>query len=111
MATQYTLDDTYVQGDTGPDIQYLLRDIETGDPLDLTGATVYFQMRKPDDRRYQVNALATIDDDPTSGKVRYVWQPNDLSVSGLYQLQWETHLPEGKEMTSKYLRYIEVRKQ
>lgn len=105
------VDDTYVQGDTGPDIEALLRNIRTKQPIDLTGATVMFQMRKPDDRRYQVNAECDIVDDPVDGVVTYSWGPNDLSVSGLYQAQFEVTYPEGTEITTKVPLMIEVRRQ
>jgi len=100
------------QGDTAPDIQYKLH--EAGNPnapLDLTGATVAFQMRKPDDRRYTVNAQATVDADPTTGLVTYEWGPNDLAVPGEYQGQFEVTYQDGKIQTTKTPFTIEVRRQ
>jgi hypothetical protein len=108
--TDYAIDDIYVQGDTGPDPLYQLFDIETGDPQPLTDCDVYFQMRKPDDRKYTVNALATIMD-AAEGKVRYPWGATDLDIAGIYQIQWEIHFPDNEVITTKELRYIEVRKQ
>jgi hypothetical protein len=51
---------TFVQGDTAPDITAVIHeeDDETA-VVDLTSASVRFQMRKVDDRRYRVNAAAT----------------------------------------------------
>jgi Rib/alpha/Esp surface antigen-like repeat protein len=103
--------DIVVQGDTGPDVVAVLHEEgSVTSPIDLTGATVAFQMRKPDDRRYTVNALATIED-ATAGQVRYEWGPNDLAVPGDYQAQFEITFPNGKVQTTKTPLTIEVRRQ
>lgn len=103
----------FVQGDTAPDIDYQLKyssGENAGEPVDLTDSTVAFQMRKPDDRRYTVNAAAEIIDE-VDGRVRYTWGDNDLSVSGAYQGQFEITFPDGKIQTIKTPISIEVRRQ
>jgi hypothetical protein len=85
---------TFVQGDTAPDITAIIH--EEDDPtaiIDLSTAEgVRFQMRRPDDHRYTVNAAGSFVDRP-NGKVSYSWGANDLSVPGTYVVQWEiTHL-------------------
>ena len=70
-----------------------------------------FQMRKPDDKRYTVNAQAQILGAPTEGKVSYTWGANDLAVWGIYQIQWQVTFPDFKEITTKDPIYIEVRRQ
>lgn len=103
-------DKTFVQGDTAPDITASLTSEDTGDPIDLSDAEVRFQMRKADDRRYTVNAPADVIDG-MAGKVGYSWGPNDLSVPGQYQVQWEVTYVDGKVETSDPPNTIEVRRQ
>jgi len=111
MSDEIVVSDTYVQGDTGPDVVYILRQKSNLQPVDLTGATVFFQMRKPDDKKYTVNAQAQILGAPTEGKVSYTWGANDLAVWGIYQIQWQVTFPDFKEITTKDPIYIEVRRQ
>ena len=63
---------TFVQGDTAPDIAAVIHEEDNPTAvIDLSLASaVRFQMRRMDDKRYQVNAAATIIDGPT-GRVSY----------------------------------------
>jgi 5-hydroxyisourate hydrolase-like protein (transthyretin family) len=103
---------TFVQGDTGPSLVATLHD--QADPtqlLDLTDATgVRFQMRKADDKRYSVNAPATIVDAST-GRVRYAWGPNDLAVPGDYEIQFEVTYVDGMVQTTATPALLIVRRQ
>lgn len=100
-----------VQGDTRPTLIAYLHDAD--DPtgyIDLTDATVLFQMRKADDKVYTVNAAATILDLPTA-KVSYTLGVNDLNVPGDYVVQWEvTYVDGGKQTTATPLK-VTVRRQ
>jgi hypothetical protein len=103
---------TFVQGDTGPDIEATihLEDPSTT-PVDLTHTDgVKFQMRKPDDRRFTVNAVATVLD-AEAGTVKYSWGANDLSVPGDYECQWEVTFEDGKVITTAFPVTITVRRQ
>lgn len=102
---------TFVQGDTAPDITVTLYKADGTTPLDLTDADVRFQMRKADDKRFTVDAAATVDDDPTTGKVSYRWAPEDLSVHGDYQCQWEVTFNDGRIQTTAVPNEITVRRQ
>lgn len=107
----YDIEATFVQGDRKPSLQANLHAWgDDSDIEDLTGATVAFQMRKPDDRQYTVNAAATVVGDPTEGNVRYDWAVNDLAVIGTYLCQWQITYGDGKAQTTRP-RYIEVRRQ
>jgi hypothetical protein len=99
-----------VQGDTAPIIRGVIRDDDTGDPLNLTGATVYFQMRKADDHRYTVNAQCTITS-PTAGAVAYSLAANDLNTPGTYQGQYEVHYADTSVQTTYNPVAITVRRQ
>ena len=78
----------FVQGDTAPAITATIALKSDLSPVDLSGASVRFQMRKPDDRRFTVNAAATVTN-ASAGAVRYAWATNDLTVPGEYVVQWE----------------------
>lgn len=102
----------FVQGNTKPDITAILHaeDDDTA-VVDLTGATVKFQMRRQDDRRFTVNAAASIVGSPTLGAVSYSWAANDLAVAGTYESQWEITFGDGKIQTTSHYNLIEVRRQ
>jgi len=104
----------WVTGDTKPDIAARLPLLdtegeETGGYADLTDATVKFQMRRPDDKRFTVNAVATVTDAP-NGYVSYTWAANDLSIPGAYQVQWEVTWIDSSRQTSA-IEEITVRRQ
>lgn len=105
---------TFVQGDTAPDITAIIH--EEDDPssiLDLSPSEVSgvrFQMRRSDDRRYQVNGAASVIDGP-AGKVSYSWGANDLSVPGTYIVQWEVTYLGGRVQTTSPEVTVTVRRQ
>lgn len=103
-----------VQGDTRPVIKANLyeRDSDPRQYVDLSGnTTVKFQMRKADDRRYTVNAEATITS-TASGGVEYQLGANDLqSATGEFLIQWEVTFPDGKIQTTSVPNPITVRRQ
>jgi len=91
----------FVQGDTAPPVigQILKADGTARDLGDV--AEVRFQLRRADDRRYQVDAVAEITDAP-GGWVRYQWAPTDLSVAGgdyigQWQLTYESDILENAD--------------
>jgi hypothetical protein len=79
---------TVVQGNNRPVVRATLTH-KDGTALDLTGARIWFQMRKADDKLFTVNAEADISGDPTLGKVLYEFGRNDLNVPGTYDVQWK----------------------
>lgn len=101
----------FVQGDTAPDLGAVLH--VKGDPttpIDLTGASVRFQMRKRDDRSYTVDAAATIVDED-EGEVVYEWDTNDLAVPGDYDIQWQVTFADLRVQTTATPNVIRVRRQ
>ena len=103
---------TFVQGDTAPDLDAVLVYEGTSTPIDLSpmGTSVRFQMRKSDDRRFTVNATATIVDG-AAGKVSYSWAANDLATPGDYEVQWEVTFPDTRIQTTAAVQTIKVRRQ
>jgi len=102
---------TFVQGDTAPDINAIIHEEDDATVVvDLTDATVKFQMRKADDRKYQVNSAASITD-AANGTVSYSWGPNDLAQHGTFIVQWEVTYPGGRVQTTSPEVEISVRRQ
>ena len=101
---------TVVQGDNMPNVIGTITDADTGDPIDLsTASAVVFQMRKPNDRRFTVNAAATVTDGP-NGRVRYSWGANDLSNIGDFQAQWRVTYADATKQTTQPPNTITVRR-
>lgn len=106
-----TIEATFVQGDTAPGITAVLHEQgDTASPINLTGATVKFQMRKPDDQLFTVDAAADVVGNPVDGSVSYTWQATDLSVSGEYDVQWEITFSDGKIQTTAVPNRVLVRR-
>lgn len=83
----------FVVGDTQPSIFGTLT--INGVAVDLTSATsVNFQMRQSIDRRFSVDAGATIVDRPT-GAVRYDWADGDLALAGDFVGRWQIAWNDG----------------
>ncbi len=105
-----SIEATFVQGNTGPDISAVLHEEDdTDSPINLTGATVKFQMRKPDDQLFTVDAAATVGT-PAAGEVSYSWAATDLSVPGEYDVQWEITFSDGKIQTTAVPNRVLVRR-
>lgn len=99
-----------VQGDTAPILRGSITNDETGGPLNLSGCTVFFQMRKKDDTRYTVNAETDITS-AIDGRVAYTLAANDLNTPGEYQAQFEVHYADATVQTTHNLTTITVRRQ
>lgn len=101
----------FVQGDNAPAIMAVLHEEDNPTiPVNLTNAIVRFQMRKPNDSRYTVNAVALVVD-PLEGLVSYAWGPNDLAVPGTYNFQWEITFFGGRVQTTSPETQLTVRRQ
>lgn len=106
-----TPDVVLVQGDQLPALDGTIFLTLTKAPMDLTDAvSVRFQMRRPNDRRYTIDAPAQFVQ-RAEGKVRYEWAANDLAATGLFQAQWEITWPGNKTQTTHPLNLVEIRRQ
>ena len=100
----------FVTGDTKPFLNGTIHDSDDADsPVNLTGCSVVFQMRKADDRRFTVNAAAVVVS-AVDGTVRYEWGDNDLNTPGTYLVQFEVTYPDSKVQTTATPVEIEVRR-
>lgn len=85
------------QGDTKPSIQATLYNGTT--PLDLTGTTVRFKMRRPQDTTLLINEIATLVD-AANGVVRYDWDATDLATAErTYRAEWEITYADDSVLT------------
>lgn len=101
----------FVQGNTSPAIvAQLVQESDPTTPINLTGASVRFQMRKPDDIRFTVDKPAEIIGSPANGNVSYLWGANDLANPGEYDAQWEITFGDGRIQTQARPNRILVRR-
>lgn len=79
-----------------------------GVPVNLTGATVKFQMREVGSGTLTTDANAALDGAPTLGGVRYDWIAGDVDTAGFYLGWWRVTLAGGKvQETPEFL--LEIR--
>jgi hypothetical protein len=93
-------------GDLLPALTAALKD-GNGSPIDLTGATVTFRMRKRGATALTVDAAASVVS-AAAGTVRYDWLSGDTDTHGLYDAEFRCELTGGRE-TVPNDRYITVR--
>lgn len=99
------------QFDTAAVIQATLLDPGGKTPINLTGATLRFSIRRANDSVPSGGGVASIVGDPTLGVVSYQWQPVDVATPGMFNAEWIVTFPGSHEMTwpnSTYLR-IEIK--
>jgi hypothetical protein len=101
-----------VRGDTGPQIRLNLTDTETGDPTDLTGATVTLHFREPGADTVLFSRPAFINPDEAATGVCYVvWEEGDLDVEeGNYEGEVEVINATGVRETVYVILKFKVRK-
>lgn len=100
---------TLKTGDTGRALAATLRYAD-GQAIDLTGCTVVFAMRQASASYAAVYAAATVDTDPTSGKVTFDgWGSSDLDTAGAYLAEFVVTDSSGGEITVPSDGYLPVR--
>ena len=81
------------RNDTSPNIEYYLKDSD-GNKKDITGASVKFYMKEPNDD-IVIDADAIIVD-ASEGRVKYSWSVSDTDKAGSYYAEWEVTFDSGK---------------
>lgn len=91
----------YVQGDTGPQIKVALTEEDSGNAVDLTGATVTLHFRiAGEDSVLFSRALYINPDTATNGEAVLQWETNDLNVdAGVYEGEIEVVRSNGLRET------------
>ena len=95
------------KGDTGPPLQVLCED-ETGDPIDVTGATVKFSMQDESSVNKISLASGNVVDGPI-GKIEYVWQAVDTDTEGIYFGEFRVTFSGGEIITFPNYTYIVIK--
>lgn len=70
-----------------------------GDPMDLTGCTVTFRMRKFGVSALTVNAACAVVSPAYSGVVAYTWLDGNTDIAGLYFAEFEVVTGTGSRTT------------
>ena len=102
-----------VQGDTGPQIRLTLTDQETGNPIDLTGATVTLHFRAEGSDEVLFSRPAFINPDTDTQGLAYVeWAEGDLDQEeGNYQGEVEVINRTGVRETIFQILKFKIRSQ
>lgn len=97
-----------VQNDTKPDLEFVIT--KDGRPVDLTGCTVYFTMKKIGGD-IKINKAQCSIVDAESGLVKYEWQAGDTSEAGDYEGEVEVVDANGEVQTGYEKIYIKIREE
>lgn len=95
------------QNDTAPSIAALLKN-PSGSAINLTGATVRFNMKSQSGTLLVDNATAVVVDEST-GNVRYDWALGDTALAGNNYAEFEITYSDGGVETVPNDGYIRVK--
>lgn len=81
--------------------QYLLRTLTNADgtAIDLTNATVIFNMRIRNSSTLKIDGAAAVIVTAASGIVRYEWDTGDLDTAGFYEGEFEVTFGDSTVIT------------
>lgn len=100
-----------VRNDTGPQLRLSLTDTSTGDPINLTAATVTLHFRAVNSTTVLFSRDADITD-AANGTAVVVWQEGDLDLpAGEYEGEVETVVSSGVRETIFTLLQFEIREE
>jgi hypothetical protein len=89
-----------VRNDTAPQLRFTITDTVTGNPVDLTSATVTLHLREVNTTTILLSRQATIIAPATNGIAVIAWQPGDLDhPEGEYEGEVEIVLASGTRET------------
>ena len=93
------------KGDTWPPLRATLVEAD-GSPIDLSGATVTFQM-EDDNNNSVINSSAVIVSS-SEGQVRYNWSSGDTDEVGTFEADFLVEFSSGKKATVPNREYIPI---
>jgi len=98
-----------VQGDSRPQLQLTLTDDTTGDPIDLTGATVRMKFRQTGSETL-LDTITGVVTGALTGQVVIIWGPNTLNVEeGDYEGEIEITFSDNSIQTVYNLLKFKIR--
>ena len=95
------------QNDTRPDLDVFLRD-DKDRTINVTGATVKFNMRNASDNIVKVNAGSVTTVSSTSGRVKYSFSTADTDTAGNFDGEFQVTFVGGQVETFPNDGYIKV---
>lgn len=95
------------QNDTAPALTATLKD-DNGTAIDLTGATVVFNMRQRSDSTVKVNRGSVSIVSAAAGQVSYSWQTGDTDTVGVFDGEFEITHADSTIQTVPSKDYIKV---
>tara|TARA_B100000963_G_scaffold137118_2_gene119339 strand:- start:3730 stop:4053 length:324 start_codon:yes stop_codon:yes gene_type:complete len=98
---------TIKKGDTAPFLTATLKDAN-GTAVDLTGATVVFNMADLDDNLVVTNGSCTIVDEDT-GRIRYNWVTTDTANDGVFRGEFTVTFASGVIETFPNSTYFRIK--
>lgn len=99
-----------VRNDTGPQLQFTITDSLTGNPVDLTGATVTLHFRAADSTTLLFSRAAVVLAPASNGVAVLGWAPGNLNLAaGEYVGEVETVLSTGLRETIFNVLQFELR--
>lgn len=90
-----------VQGDTGPQIKVTVTRDETGDVVDMAGATVYLKIRPKNSKTLTLTLTSTdVGSNLEEGVAIFVFSDGDLDIDpGNYEGEVEINFTDGSKET------------
>ena len=90
-----------VQGDTGPQIKVTVTRDETGEVVDMTGATVYLKIRPKNSKTLTLTLTSTdVGSNLQEGVAIFVFSDGDLDIDpGNYEGEIEINFDDGSTET------------
>jgi uncharacterized protein YfaS (alpha-2-macroglobulin family) len=95
------------EGDTSPPLRVELQD-DTGTPVDLTNASVSFQLYPVSETTATVDSSATVTD-AQNGIVEYQWQTGETDTAGYYNAVFKVEYQSGTIETFPNNQFIVVK--
>ena len=94
-----------VRNDTLPRLRVTIYDVDTKEPVDLSGCLVKMKIREPGSETLKTTLIGTLVASPGSqiggagGVVTFDFGPDDLDTEGSYEAEYEVTFANGRNQT------------